>query len=426
MNRVFPVLLVLALVFSFGNSMRTQAASPTDWWTEQDAKVSPYVYSLLLDRAGFAAYIYTDTKISMNPQNLSNFTIEERFENFFIGRFYNDSNKVLVTKDGLIVSYMPKEIAHTIIPNQNFLDVQSAVKSFVGPTISKTNYINFSSLESNKAIVFYGGYKAKMLIPSESKINDIGLAMVYGNSFGRSRYGTIVPGSLQPGVTHSISTSVYGEKGNGVRNYIDDVQVYDNRANMMSVFYTSNSSIDVQGMEDYKKYDLTNKFLPVISDVSSNYWAYDDIKWAVLQGMIRGYENGSFKPENTLTESQFVSLLSKYYEINTSLDGKSSTYNEDGAYIYLKKYNLPLKGYANKAERMKPVSRGVVAQAFSITQGGPKDLNGAVQFLYTHDISTGRNGVKTVESYGASENLTRSQISAFFKRMNTAKLTEIQ
>lgn len=412
MKKLFSFILGLAIVFS-GLGLKADAASPTDWWADEDAKVTPYVYSLLLERAGFASYIYTGEKISMNPSNLANFTIEEKYSNFFIGSFRDHSTKVLVSSDGLVVAYVPKEDAHAIIMNdRHFLDLQSAVKIFIGPTISKANYINFASLDSNKAFFFYYNGDVNWTIPSQSKIDVIAFADI--SSYEVWSSSTIVPGSLQPGVTHLVDV---------FDRTIDEVKVNSNYANSMSVFYSSNEKIETDKTNDYTRwYKLSNMFVPVMTDTPFSHWAYEDISWAIKRGMLRGFENGSFKPDNSLTESQFISILSKYYNLNTSLDGDNEgSYDEDGAYIYLKQYNLPLKGYTDKKVRNKPITRGTVAQILSMTQGGPSDVNGAVKFLQDHSLTT----AQSVTAYKPTGILTRSQISAFFKRMNTAELTEI-
>ena len=413
MKKLFTIFLAFALVFSVGTTIQTEAASPTDWWTEQDAKVTPYVYSYLLDNAGFAAYIYTDTKVSMNPQNLSNFKILEKHENFFVGEFYKDYNKVLVTKDGLVVAFSPKETAHSILwEDRHFTELRDTVKIFVGPTISTANYINFQSLESNKALAYSDGYGSKSLaVPFDSKIDNIGYSD--GSYHHKSDYGTVVPGTLQQGVTHKLND--YGKE-------IDGVHVFNNSAYLMSVFYTSNSPMIVTGTENYATYDLTNKFLPSITDAPTDKAVKEEINWAVMNGLIRGYEDGSFKPNKTLTESQFVSILAKYFSLNTSLDGESTVYNENGAYTYLKQYNLPLKGYTNVRERNKPVTRGVVAQVLSMTQGGPSSLVGAYEFLYSNKLTN----ATTLNAYKSNEGLKRSQISSFFKRTDNADLVEIK
>lgn len=414
MKKIISLLLVLSLVFTLNPNFETKAASPTDWWTERDAQVSPYVYSFLLDRAGFASYIYTDTKISMNPQNLADFKIEEKYSSFFVGSFKYEHLKVLVTKDGLVVAYAPKKVAHVSDrENAHLTNLQKAVKVFVGPTITKANYLNFASLESNKALSYFEFNEANVSIPSDSIIRDIGFVANSTFGFQEYTYNTVLPGSLQPGNTHVLDF-------NG--KSIDNIRVHDGSTDYMTVFYTGQNSIGVEGTSKYLKYDLTNNFVPVISDTRNSHWAYSDISWAVKRGMLRGYENGSFRPENTLTESQFVSVLSKYYGLNTSLDDQSNSYSEDGAYIHLQKYNLPLLGYKNKAARQKPISRGVVAQVLSMTQGGPKDVRGAVQFLQTNNLTT----ASSYDKYNASGSLRRAQISAFFKRMNDANLKDIK
>jgi len=257
MKKLLAVFVVFVLALSFEFSTKTAAASLPDTWLEQGASVSEEVYALLQDRAGFASYIYTGAKIPMKPDNLSTFTIEEEFEDYFIGKFYSSSNKILVTKDGLVVSYTPKEVAHTIFPNdRHFKDVQAAVKIFVGPTIEKANYINFASLGSTKAVSYYDSSsdrdRIKLVIPSNAKINNIGYSDTSNDRFWASYYGTIVSGSLQPGATHSVY---------GYGRYIDGIQVYTEYVNSMSVFYTSTTPITVQGTTQYSTYNLTNRFV---------------------------------------------------------------------------------------------------------------------------------------------------------------------
>ncbi len=48
------------------------------------------------------------------------------------------------------------------------------------------------------------------------------------------------------------------------------------------------------------------------SDVSNYAYYYDAILWAVEQGIIKGYEDGTFRPNETVTRAQFVTLLWRY------------------------------------------------------------------------------------------------------------------
>lgn len=48
------------------------------------------------------------------------------------------------------------------------------------------------------------------------------------------------------------------------------------------------------------------------SDVSNYAYYYNAILWAVEQGIIKGYEDGTFHPNETVTRAQFVTLLWRY------------------------------------------------------------------------------------------------------------------
>lgn len=46
-------------------------------------------------------------------------------------------------------------------------------------------------------------------------------------------------------------------------------------------------------------------------DVSATHWAKDSIHAAVNAGYFKGYSNGTFKPDATITRAEFASLLSR-------------------------------------------------------------------------------------------------------------------
>lgn len=262
MRKITTLLLAIILIFSLNYGMKVKAALPSDNWITNDAQVTQEVYDLLTERAGFAAYISTNTVISMNPSNVSTFKIEEQNANYFIGSFHDDSTKLLVTKEGLIVSFSPKVVEHALFENNlHFQDVQKAVKIFVGPTVTESNYINFSSLDSNKAMVYYEYNGREMKIPADARVNAIGYSYANDYYFYPSYYGTILPGSLQAGATYRL-------ENRGVD--IDGIRVFNKNAGFMSIFYNSKSTISIVSSTQYRTYNLTNKFKigsrPVIGD----------------------------------------------------------------------------------------------------------------------------------------------------------------
>jgi hypothetical protein len=44
-------------------------------------------------------------------------------------------------------------------------------------------------------------------------------------------------------------------------------------------------------------------------DVPAEYWAYGYIQWAYCQGIIGGYADGTFRPENPVTRGQVAKLI---------------------------------------------------------------------------------------------------------------------
>jgi lysozyme len=44
-----------------------------------------------------------------------------------------------------------------------------------------------------------------------------------------------------------------------------------------------------------------------------NHWAKDIVQWALDNGLIKGYSDGSVKPDNTLTRAEMLTILKNYH-----------------------------------------------------------------------------------------------------------------
>ena len=51
------------------------------------------------------------------------------------------------------------------------------------------------------------------------------------------------------------------------------------------------------------------------SDVNQSSWYYDDLNKLSTLGIVNGYPDGTFKPENTLTRGEFIKMLTMVAEI---------------------------------------------------------------------------------------------------------------
>lgn len=69
------------------------------------------------------------------------------------------------------------------------------------------------------------------------------------------------------------------------------------------------------------------------SDLTSGHWAYANVKKLVDEGTINGYEDGTFKPDKTVTRAEFVKMLGKW---NQKYSGTYSDIKEGHwAYDYI-------------------------------------------------------------------------------------------
>ena len=60
--------------------------------------------------------------------------------------------------------------------------------------------------------------------------------------------------------------------------------------------------------------------VPVFNDVPSTHWAYNDINAAAAQGWTGGYEDGSFRPGQPITRAEVVSILCRVLDRNADAE----------------------------------------------------------------------------------------------------------
>ena len=70
----------------------------------------------------------------------------------------------------------------------------------------------------------------------------------------------------------------------------------------------------------------TTPATPTFSDVPSTYWAYAAISSLCSQGIVSGYPDGTFKPENPITRAEFATMLVKALGLNTA--GTNGTFTD--------------------------------------------------------------------------------------------------
>ncbi|MDH4620026.1 S-layer homology domain-containing protein [Brevibacillus sp. AY1] len=154
------------------------------------------------------------------------------------------------------------------------------------------------------------------------------------------------------------------------------------------------------------------------ADVKKNDWFYDVVGWAVDEGMVSGYPDGTFKPGKSVSEAEFLKLLVTAYEpIEPGQGGNWA----DPYYEFAKKMNYPVSGNRNAA-----ISRGAVAEIVSGAAGVNYKGDNAIVYLLGNGLAKGKvAGEISVGGYKAKDLLNRSESVQFIKNAKENGLDEL-
>ncbi len=156
----------------------------------------------------------------------------------------------------------------------------------------------------------------------------------------------------------------------------------------------------------------TIAYASAFKDVDNTNWAYNTIEWGVQSDIVSGYPDGTFKPNNTVTEEEFLALLVRSFE-GKDLDTVSGSKWSDPYYEVAKTNNYPVSG-----KRDSKISRTSVAEIIVGTQG--KNYTGvdAIQYMLGTGLSDGKTSA-TITGYVGSDTLTRAEAVQFIRNVLT-------
>ncbi|WP_248928952.1 S-layer homology domain-containing protein [Paenibacillus hamazuiensis] len=146
------------------------------------------------------------------------------------------------------------------------------------------------------------------------------------------------------------------------------------------------------------------------------HWAENTIEWAVEKKMVSGYPDGTFKPNQNVSEAEFLAMLIRSYkpDITASKQGHWA----DGYYDFAAKLNYPVAGGADVGVRGKAITRLRVAELISASQGVNFDGNDAIRYLYGNQLASGTDQNKlTISSFNGNGTLTRAEAVQFIKNL---------
>ncbi|WP_051507355.1 S-layer homology domain-containing protein [Saccharibacillus sacchari] len=162
-------------------------------------------------------------------------------------------------------------------------------------------------------------------------------------------------------------------------------------------------------------------------DVKKSNWAYSTVQWAIANNVVKGYPDGTFRPEKQVSESEFLMMFISAYQKVTPTKGQKHW--ADPVYVIAKNLNWPVNGVSNdavgRATREQAITRGEVANIIAGANGVNFIDDAAVQYLLTNNLAAGKTG-NTVAGYKADDYLTRAEAVAFIQRVKTRGLETLK
>lgn len=157
---------------------------------------------------------------------------------------------------------------------------------------------------------------------------------------------------------------------------------------------------------------------PTFSDVKKGAWYEATVEWGVSKGMINGYADGTFKPNQNVTESEFLTMMLRAFEPNlTSANGEHWA---EAYYKRAKELNYPVKSYTDVASRNKVIIRKQVAELISATEGVNFSGDNAIHYLLAFGLAEGSNPNEvSIKSFEGDKALTRAEAVQFVKNFTT-------
>ncbi len=215
-------------------------------------------------------------------------------------KYYVFENNALFNKNKtLLHTYIPvKTDTKYIVPNGvkviahfAFADAFNITSIAIPASVTK---IGLCGLESVKGVV-YGGSKADR---EDVEIDEFNEALLNAKWIYKGKFDDVKTNSwYKEYVDYVVKNKIF--EGTGKNKFSPNDSI--TRAQFVQVF------ANLEGV-DTKNKNVTTKF----SDVTANKWFSPAVKWASENGVVNGYLDGTFKPNESITREQMCIMLVNY------------------------------------------------------------------------------------------------------------------
>lgn len=157
-----------------------------------------------------------------------------------------------------------------------------------------------------------------------------------------------------------------------------------------------------------------------------NHWAKTTIEWGVEKGIVKGYSNGTFMPNQNVTEAEFIRML----VVGVTGEDLEDTYITDRwsekYYNLLHFKNYPLMGYADLNLRNSYITRTQVAEIIASADGVHYTGDQAIQYVMGKKYALGRiKGEQSIKSYMGHITITRAEVLQVIKNLHDHGMVEL-
>lgn len=145
---------------------------------------------------------------------------------------------------------------------------------------------------------------------------------------------------------------------------------------------------------------------------ASFHWGAEAIAWAVNSGIVDGYEDGTFRPDQGVSEPEFLAMLLRAYPDASVPSAAKGTAWFEPYYRYADQQKWPVLHTTDPNE----YNRGSVARLIAATQKGSLPLADSIRYLLDQGLSQGKSAA-TVEGYRAGDKLSRAESVQFIRNL---------
>ncbi|MCR8642800.1 S-layer homology domain-containing protein [Paenibacillus sp. N1-5-1-14] len=200
-----------------------------------------------------------------------------------------------------------------------------------------------------------------------------------------------------------------------------------NRKRLLKCVLTSISSLLILAMFPISAFAQSKQF----TDVPSDHWANESVTWAYEQGIVAGYPDGTFKPDQIVGQNDFLAMLIRAYVPQDQLPSNEDTSDWMKPYVkyaYQMQWSTVMPPpsklddmpWAPKGSARSNVTlqRHLAATILTNASGRSYEIDDSIQFLLDSGIVHGRTD-STVEGFEGSKYLTRAEAVTIIKQFKS-------